>query len=272
MKFKIWYLLLAALALQSCNLSRKVLYFQDPRHPKEAVYSTRLKENYVRFQPEDVLSVAVNIPSHQEIATYFNMPIQAQATSHDSGDVIDTGFGQQTYEVDREGYIMFPILGKIQVAGYTREELEEKFRTMIGNYLKDEKEKADVLVTVRLRNFKIYFLGDKGGAMSVEKDHLNIFEALSLAGDLGISSKRHHVLLSRPMPDGKYHHIRLDLTKIDILASPYFYLHQNDMLYVEPSRISLQSLDVQQWSFYLGALGTISSIISLYFFYRALDL
>jgi polysaccharide export outer membrane protein len=272
MKVKLQYLLLLALALQSCNLSKKVLYFQDPRHPQEAVYSTRLKDNYIRFQPEDVLSISVNIPSHQEIATYFNMPIQAMATTHSSGDIIDSGFGRQTYEVDRDGCIMFPILGKLQIAGYTREELEEKMRAMISGYLKDEKDKGDVLVTIKLMNFKIYFLGEKGGALQIDKDHINIFEALSMGGDLGMTSKRHYVLLSRPMPEGKYHHVRLDLTKIDILSSPYFYLHQNDMLYIEPSKLSTQQLDVNQWNFYLSIITTLTSVISIYLFYRALDL
>jgi polysaccharide export outer membrane protein len=245
---------------------------QDPDHPQEAEYSTMLAENAIRFQPDDILSVSINCAGHPEIAEPFNLPLQPVAESYGAEEYVDMHVGRQTYQVDKDGNILMPVIGKLHVAGYTLSEFENKLREILREkYIKEE---ADPIVTVRLTNFTIYFLGDsdrRTGMLSVKKDHINIFEALSIQGDLSRDSKRWSVRLIRPLPDGKQKHVRLDLTNIDIVSSPYFYLHQNDMLYVEPTKSSLLRQDQQNFYLITSLSTFILSMATLVMYFKNLN-
>jgi polysaccharide export outer membrane protein len=263
--------ILALLGTTSCAY-RKIIFMQDKNHPKEAEYPTMLKENIVRFQPDDIISITINIPGHPEIATDFNLPLVPTASTYDAGSQVSQGVGRQAFMVDRNGDIPFPIIGKMRVAGYTPKELEVKISEMIkSDYIKDG---SEPVITVQLTNFTIYFLGREGGggSITVNKDHITIFEALSQhGGGEAYSGKQDQVLLIRPLPDGTQKHVRIDLTKIDIVSSPYYYLHQNDMIYIEPRKFKLIQTEFQN-------IGVITSVISLlvtgigfYFYFKSLN-
>ncbi|MDR0686698.1 MAG: polysaccharide biosynthesis/export family protein [Dysgonamonadaceae bacterium] len=263
--------ILALLGTTSCAY-RKIIFMQDKNHPKEAEYPTMLEENIVRFQPDDIITIAVNIPGHPEIAADFNLPLVPTASTYDLGSTLNQSVGRQSYRIDRNGDIPFPIIGKMKVSGYTPKELETKIAEMIkSDYIKDG---SEPVVTVQLTNFTIYFLGREGGggSITVNKDHITIFEALSLhGGGESYSGKQDFVLLIRPLPDGTQKHVRIDLTKIDIVSSPYYYLHQNDMIYIEPRKFKLIQTEFQNVGVITSALSLLVTGIGFYFYFRSLN-
>jgi polysaccharide export outer membrane protein len=264
MKFNFWNLLLFMLLATSCTSYKKVPYLQDTSNISEiGEYPTLQKENYIRFQPDDVLAITVNLMGHQEIATDYNLPLQPQATSHGTETAVDMGIGRQTYMVDKDGNIFFPSLGKIKVAGYTQGELEAKFRELLSNYIK----KDEPIVTVRLINFNVYIIGETGTKRcSVDKDHLNIMEALTLAGGINLSGKR-EIRLVRNLPDGSQKIVPLDVSSVDIVSSPYYYLHQNDMIIIDPTRASAQQVDLQQLNVITSLTSFVVSLAAFVLFF-----
>jgi len=237
-----YFLLLIIMA--SCGASRKVPYFQSHMERKGRVVDipSYRKESLVRFQPDDILGITVNVPSEQTVASDYNLPLVPAATAENSTeDFVTSGAGRQTFLISKEGTIDFPVIGTIKVAGYTQGELEK--------YLKERlKEKliAQTIVTVRLMNFHIIVTGEVSapGTYTVNKDHINILEALALAGDMTVYGKRDDIVLIRQKPDGGYTRISLDISKEDIISNPYFFLKQNDELYVIPNSAKTQSADV----------------------------
>jgi len=258
---------LLLLLCASCGTYRKIKYMQDKDSQPEKVYPTKLWENLVRFQPEDVLSISINIPGHQEIAHDFNMPLQPVATTYGSGSYVDMSVGRQTYMVDRNGEILIPIIGRLKVAGYTSAELEEKIsRILMEKYVYD----VTPVVTARLMNFTIYFLGEVSHRIEItEREHITIFEAIAMGATLGVNASR-DVTLIRPQPDGSQKHIKLDLSKIDIVSSPYYYLHQNDMIYVPPTGSSLRSIFMQDIYFFISIPSLMISTIAIILYFRNL--
>jgi len=159
--------------------------------------------------------------------------------------------------VSKSGEIDFPTLGWIKVSGYTQEELQEYIKKLLR-----ERMKVEPIVTVRLMNFKIMVTGEvnKPGQITVSKTQIDLFEALTLAGDLTISGKRSNVFVRRQLPDGSFKYVKLDISKADVTTSPYFYLRQNDLVYVQPNKMrSLQS-DISAWSTLMGVGSFLVSI------------
>jgi polysaccharide export outer membrane protein len=157
--------------------------------------------------------------------------------------------------IDKEGKINFPGLGSIRVSGYTQSELENELKVSLRKYLK-----SDPVVTVRLMNFRISVMGEvnRPGPIPAGRDHMNVLEALALAGDMSINGKRDDVQILREMPDGTIKRVRLDISKADVMMSPYFYLKQNDIIYVAPnSNRKYGATDAGIW---LTALSTLMSI------------
>jgi polysaccharide export outer membrane protein len=224
---------------------------KDPGR-KEVNIASYYKESSVRFQPDDVLSITVNLPasSAQSVAYDYNLPVQPVA--NDGDEYINQGLGRQFYKVDKEGKIDFPVLGYIQVVGYTAAELQKYIKSLI--YPKMVKEEP--IVTVRLTNFSITVTGEvnRPGPITLTKDHVNLLEALAQAGDMTIYGRRDNIQLYREMPDGSIKRILLDISKSDIISSPYFYLRQNDAIYVMPNKVRAQLTDVNP------QVGTVLSI------------
>jgi len=235
-----WLLLLSA---TSCTSYKKVPYFQVEGDPKEFDIQSLAAKSIIRFQPEDILGITLNVPGEQQIVSDYSL---ASGGSEGQG-----GSGEQTYLVSSNGEINFPTLGLIKVAGFTPEELQEHIKQLLSVRMK-----VVPIVNVRLTNFTIYFIGDAAGRqITVTKDRIDIFEALAMAGDMTISGRRDRVLIRRQLPDGKFKFVRLDVSKADVITSPYFYLRQNDMIYVQPGRAAAMQPD-------MALLGTITGIAS----------
>lgn len=248
-KFGIYsFSLLLLLILASCGASRKVTYLQSKESRKGRIVdlpSPRL-ENVIRFQPDDILGITVNVPGESSVATDYNLPLVPTANTENTSELsINQGVGRQAFLVSKEGTIDFPVIGIIKVAGFTQSEMEK--------YLKErlkEKLVAPTVVTVRLLNFNISFIGEvnRPGIIAVNRDHINLLEALALAGDMTISGKRDDIRVLRPKQEGGgYTEVSLDLSRESVIFSPYFYLKQNDIVYVQPITQKTQSADIGPW-------------------------
>ena len=142
----------------------------------------------------------------------------------------------QTYLVDSDGNIEFPVLGTVNVAGLNRQQLATKLKTEITEYVQDP------IVNVRIVNFQVSVLGEvaRPGTFDIRDEYLSLPKALGFAGDLTIYGRRNNVLVMRE-DNGKKIHEYLDLTDPNVINSPFYYLQQNDVVYVEPNGAQMQS-------------------------------
>jgi len=213
-----WGVLLITL-LAGCNNYKRVLYFQDLDRTS---ISKEEISNYspLVIQTEDILAISVT-SLNAEASAVFSFSSQSSGAGASGG---------AEYLVDHSGRINLPLLGSLPVAGMTTAELREEVRKKLLIYLKEP------IVNIRLVNFKVSIIGDVSnpGVYEVANEKISIPELLSMAGDLNLSAKRNEVLIIREQ-DGKREYIPVDLTK-NIFRSPYFYLKNNDLIYVQPHR------------------------------------
>lgn len=221
--------IVCCLALASCKTYKNINYIQDVQ-----VNTTEsIAENQgIRIQPKDMLSIVVSSKT-PELAMAFNLPV----VSYQAGSEVVSGGGAQRllgYVVDNDGNIDFPLLGKIQVAGLTRWQLQELIKQQIVNagLMKE------LVVTVEFMNFKVSIMGEVNapGSYTINGDKVTILEALSMAKDLTIFGKRDGVYVIRE-ENGKRTTYNVDLRSVDLFNSPAYYLRQNDVVYVEPNKV-----------------------------------
>jgi len=205
-----------------------MVYLQD-----DSTQINTLYDQYVpKIQVNDILTVVVTA-ADPKVTAPFN-PISSMSGGNMTQNT-DLAL-RPTYTVDNDGNITLPMLGKTKVIGLTRIEAIEKIRTELGKYI------IDPGVNINFNNFRISVLGDvaRPGSFVLPSERLTVLEAISMAGDLTIRGVRENVLLIREV-DGKKTMHRLDLTKQNILNSPYYYLAQNDVIYVEPNQAQINS-------------------------------
>jgi len=227
MKFffeKIVLLLTFAFFAFSCGSRKEIVYVQDIE--KSASYDAS-RSYEAKIQPDDVLSITVAADS-PEATVPFNLPDFKGNDPENRGLI--------TYLIDNAGYIDFPILGKIKLGGLTRTEAHLKLVTAISEYI------TNPTVNLRIVNYKVSVLGEvrTPSSYKIEGERITVLEAISLAGDLTIYGKRENVLVIREI-EGKKTYGRLDLTKSDILNSPFYYLSQNDVVFVEQNKTKINS-------------------------------
>lgn len=221
--------IVCCLALASCKTYKNINYIQDVQ-----VNTTEsIAENQgIRIQPKDMLSIVVSSKT-PELAMAFNLPV----VTYQAGSEVVSGAGSTRligYVVDNDGNIDFPLLGKIQVAGLTRWQLQELIKQQIVNagLMKE------LVVTVEFMNFKVSIMGEVNapGSYTINGDKVTILEALSMAKDLTIFGKRDGVYVIRE-ENGKRTTYNVDLRSVDLFNSPAYYLRQNDVVYVEPNKV-----------------------------------
>ena len=169
----------------------------------------------------------------------------------------------QTYLVDNDGMINFPIVGQLKIGGLTKTEAEKLITEKISPYLK-ELEKP--VVNVRMSSFSVSVLGevDQPGTFQIEREKINVLEALAKAGDLTIYGVRNNVTLIREESDGTKSYHTLNLNDANIVSSPYYYLQQNDILYVEPNKIKAQNSTIgSMTTLWLSATSILVSVATL---------
>lgn len=215
---KLLYLTLFLFA--SCATPKNMVYFQDAERdtPQEVT------QNYdSKIQKDDLLAISVS-SKNPELATPFNKITTATPIASQDGG---------TYLVSSNGDIVFPILGELFVAGSTYPELASMIENKIteGGYINDP------TVTVKSMNFKISVLGEVKlpGVKRIDSERITIFDAIGLAGDMTIYGMRENVSVIRE-ENGKREITTIDLSQKEIFTSPYYYLHPNDIVYVQPNK------------------------------------
>lgn len=219
----------AALCLlaTSCSAPKNITYMQG--FSNEAVQAVR-DHNRITVAPDDRLSIVVS-SKDPELAQMFNLAITRQiiGQSNSLGNTSQTA----SFTVSPNGYIRYPLLGDIYIAGLNRHQVADVIEQELvsNNLLKDP------IVTVDFLNATVSILGDvkSPGEYSINNDNLTLLQALSMAGDLNITGLRRNVLVVRE-EDGQDRAYRVDLTNTqDLMQSPAYYLRQNDVIYVEPN-------------------------------------
>jgi polysaccharide export outer membrane protein len=215
-----------AILLFSCASRKDVVYYQgiDSLPVQEKSNLTEVK-----IQRDDLLMIIVSADD-PEIASPFNL----KTFSVQNSSKLDSPIGQQTmqlYLVDANGFIEFPVLGKLKVSGLSRSEILEILKEKISTYIKKP------VINLRIVNFKVSLQGEVNtpGTYNVTSERITLIEALSMAKDLTIYGKRNNILIIREI-DGVKSYNRVDITKSDFINSPFYYLAQNDVVYVEPNK------------------------------------
>jgi len=206
-----------------------MVYFQND----STNISTLYEQNVPRIQSSDILTIVVTA-ADPKVTAPFN-PISTMNASGAVNQQMDMAL-RPTYTVDDNGDIILPMLGKIHVAGLTRLEAIDKIRVELNKYIKDPG------VNINFNNFRVSVLGEvaRPGSFIMPTERVTILEALGMAGDLTIRGVRENVLLIREKDGQKSMH-RLDLTQQSTLNSPYYYLAQNDVIYVEPNKSQINN-------------------------------
>lgn len=231
-------LFITTLLFTSCTKSTDVIYFGKAQ---KSEYVSTVASLEPVIQKNDLLSITVNSlnPDASEI---FNVNSTNTIRSASASNTVSPVTG---YLVDQEGYIQFPMLGKIKAAGLTKSTLKEG----IENRLISQKLLIEPIVDVRYLNYKVSILGEVANpsVLTVPNEKITLLEAIGLAGDLSIYASRNNVLLIREEA-GKKKLIRIDLTSDELFTSPYYYLKSNDIIYVEPNKTRIASVSaVRQW-------------------------
>lgn len=228
--------LFAILLFTSCQSYKKVPYLQDAEIVEQATQNENLYD--AKIMPKDLLTIVVSCTS-PELAVPFNLtvatPNNITISSTTSQPVL------QQYLVDNEGKINFPILGELKVGGLTKKQAEQLIIEKLKPYIKETP-----IVTVRMVNYKISIIGEvtSPGIFTINNEKVNLFEALAMAGDMTVWGVRDNVKLIREKNDGKQEIVTLDLNKAEIILSPYYWLQQNDIVYVTPNKAKARNSDV----------------------------
>ena len=255
------FLLLLSLStvfLSSCGSVKNVAYLQN----SDSIDLSRSEYLYdAHIMPKDVLTITVSTVN-PEASEPYNLIVRPTLNST-SSNVSTSGGSLQTYLVDNDGEIDFPVLGKLHVGGLSKAECEKMIHDKLLPYLNASE---NPVVTVRMSNYKISVLGEvtRPGMFTVSNEKINILEALAQAGDLTIYGVRDKVKLIRENANGKKDIAIINLNDAEIINSPYYYLQQNDIVYVEPNKVKAQNSKVgQTTTLWLTSASILISLSSL---------
>ena len=260
-----------ALVLGSCSTPQNIAYFPE-LHTGSMVQTEKMLE--IKLKPEDKLSIIVTTqdPALSNLFNLVTVPNRLGQTTSSNSTIGNMGTGGNAYvsyyTIDSKGDIMFPVLGKLHIAGLTREQIAAK----IADDLRKEDLVKDPIVTVEFANTGLSVLGEvnKPGRYEFNKDHLTIIDAIAMAGDLKMNGVRENILVLRNVGGGKQEAYRVNLLDAQSLASsPVYYMQQDDMIYVEPNDKAKRETTATGNSAYnpsfwvsLGSLGlTVATLI-----------
>lgn len=243
-----------ALIAPSCATKKDILYFQNIEEVEPKAQTTQYE---AVIKKDDRLTIVVS-GADKTVTAPYNLTLGEMTTGYSSSQ--DPERSTLTYLVDPEGNINFPILGVIHVEGMTRNQLVNYLQTEIGKDVKDP------IVYVSIKNYKITVLGEvrSPGTYTMDSEKITILQALGRAGDLNLTAEREGILLIRE-EDGVERHHTIDLKSAELLNSPYFYLQQNDVIYVpaSASRVASATMATGIWSTALSSVTTTVSLVTM---------
>lgn len=250
------------LMFSSCDMSKRITYFQDIQDQR-TTYINEQPTPEIRLRPEDKISIIVNtkVP---ELTALFNLPYTARVLGSQTEQLSNTSQGTSGYIIKADGSIDFPVLGLVQAAGKTRDELAAYIKSeLINRNLVN-----DPVVTVEFVNLRFSVMGEvrSPGTYPITRDHITLLDALSMAGDLTIDGKRDNVMVLRPNASGKLTAYSVDMLSFnDVQHSPAYYIHQNDFIYVEPNKkranqSTVNANTVQSATFWISVVSLLASL------------
>jgi polysaccharide biosynthesis/export protein len=255
-KILILFTILAVL-FSSCVSQRKIKYLQKKQKADTNTFFESVKTADYKIQPKDDLYIRISSLDEKTNQLFNSM---AQNNVQSNNQTQDAGIYLNSYSVSNEGYIEFPILGKVYIKELTVEQTKSLLQQLVDEYIKES------VVIVKMVNFKITILGEirSPGLLSIFQNKINIFEAISMVGDLTDFANRNKVALVRQVKGGSKIYY-LDLTSDKLLSSEFYYMAPNDILYISPLR-------VKQYGFtsfpYALVFSSITLIITLLTFFK----
>ena len=241
--------LLLAMFFASCVPYKKMLYLKDAQMVTENQSANYINERNVdyKLQPGDNLYIRfINTIDERSAAA-----LAGDNTSRTYSTSSDASIYLHSYTLDENGCIELPLTGKIELKNLTVDGAKEKMQTEINKFVNQ------TTLIVKLSNFNLTVLGEvaRPGMYKVYQSQINLFEAVSMAGNMTNFAKKNEVKIIRQTDTGSEIHI-VDMGQADILSSPYYYLKPNDIVYVEP-------LKIKQWGFTTFPYSTVLSIVTL---------
>ncbi|GMT46344.1 MAG: polysaccharide biosynthesis protein [bacterium] len=254
--FKFIFLIgLASLFLVSCVPQRKILYMQVKSVADTmSSFKNQRKINY-RVQPGDNLYIRV-VSMNDKTNLFLNSRGGGQYSQNVTSNI---SVYLNSYMVSTNSIIQFPLIGNVYVKNLTVAQVKDAIQKKLGLYLKQS------VVIVKLVNFNITLLGEvrRPGQYKIYQNNINLFEAVSMAGDLSDFAKRSDITIIRQSKGGsKVYHV--DMTKKDMLSSPYFYLKPNDIVYVPPLKGKQFSFATFPYGIVFSALSTTLLLINFF--------
>lgn len=244
--------------LGSCGSSKNVTYLQNldsiSLAPSRGLYDAKI-------MPKDQLMITVSTTDY-EASRPFNLTVHNSLGS--AGSISSGGGSLQQYVVDNSGFINFPVVGKIHVEGLSVHETEDLIKSKIQPYLARTE---NPIVTVRMASYRITVIGEvnKPGVIPVTTERMSILEALAQAGDLSIYGLRDNIALIRTDAAGEKHQVRLNLNDANIINSPYYYVQQDDVIYVEPNNVKAKNSSIGSsttlWFSFIGIATSVASLL-----------
>jgi polysaccharide export outer membrane protein len=216
---------LICLLLFSCASRKDIVYYQDI---DGVAFKEKSNSYEIKIQPDDLLMIIVSAED-PEIAAPFNL--KSYTSINPNKQDVAGSQATQLYLVDASGFIDFPILGRLKVSGMARSQLVQLLQDKISVFIKNP------IINLRIMNFKVSVQGEVTvpGTYTISSERITLIEALSMAKDLTIYGKRDNILIIREI-DGIKTYNRVDISKSDFINSPFYYLSQNDVVYVEPNK------------------------------------
>ncbi len=236
--FKLFLQVVVVALISSCgSYHKRVPYLQNSNQYEPSAERSEHSIYDACIKPKDLITITVST-SDRTVGMPFNLTVPSAINT---SSYITSQPTLQKYIVDNYGYINFPIVGELYVGGLTKGEVEDLIVEKLKRYLKETP-----VVSVRMTNYNISVLGEVSnpGIFTIESENVTILEALAMAGDMTIYGQRQNIKLVREDVMGERKIVELDITSPDIIYSPYYYLQQNDVLYVTPNRAKAKTAGI----------------------------
>ena len=256
-KYILPFYLFAVLLLTSCVSTKNITYFQN-KNEIDASLSKQLFD--AKIMPKDILQIQV-FSMTPEASEPFNLLKGTSAASSTTSTTENSVFN---YLVSNDGTVVMPIIGTVKVGGLTKNEAEQLIKSKIQPYLS---ESENVVVHVRMMNYKYAILGGvrSPGLYNTQNENVSILEAIAQAGDLTTFAYRDRIFLIRENSEGQKEYHQLNINDANIISSPYYYLQQNDVIYVETrkteARNAFISSNTSVWFSLVSSLMSITTFI-----------
>jgi polysaccharide export outer membrane protein len=256
-KYKYILFVILMSSITSCYTKKNILYFKDLEDKQTWSSAIANKNNTPKFEVNDRISVRVltidkGTTDLLNSGVLINSSTSMAGGAAGGGNISSTTNTQNGYYVDQDGNIFLPYIGKLKALGLTKDELRQEITTQISRYIKDP------IVYVDWLNFKYTIIGRSGtNVYHLENENLNVIEAIAKAGDFGSYADMQNVMLIREEGNERKM-VRLDFQNSELLNSPYFYLKQNDILYVVPTKYADETTNKR-----LSQITTVASLATL---------